>query len=557
MNHNDSDSVIASNGALTTTRRAVLAIGAAATFAAPAQSQIGGAAPERANAAENRITARTRIATDTVLSADQIIAAEGGFEIADGVKLTLTGDLVAPARRIFFGPGRVDLMRSSVIAARPEWWGAIADDPQTDCLPALSACLAAHISMQLGAGDYLISDTLDIALPNRRVQGVGRVRDARATRLVLLSATGVVMRAGVSKTPRGINDYVQGLDVRWLILGRSIAPAPAAAAATGLVITHVLDCVFEGIRTDEHSIGFQIGAAVRTFVRDCTAFRGLSTGDVAQASFIGFDMAGATPGLPGTNASLYLVDCLASTGRPPLAMSIGARLKGAIADTFLIRFETAAVTDGIVIEGDSVALGAARARSAHVNVSIQAPVLDGCLRSGIAISGLSDHSAVALDNPYVALAPEGTVALSVRNCRGNLDIAGGQLLGGPAFGKRVTTGLLIDDVEGVVCTRTRIMGFARPVDVRAAAGFELTVAVSSRLGATGQPAIRLADCRRGYVRPLIAGEANAHTAGVAIGGSVSALTIETVGIDAATVDTGVTRNGGTVAPAGNRVVIDA
>jgi hypothetical protein len=558
LNHHVVETREASKADGMTSRRAVLAAGAVAAIVALPPVQ-GAAAPLRSEGgADNRNTTRRVISADATLPEDQIIDGAGGFEIAAGVTLTLTGDLIAPARQIFFGAGRVDLTRSALLAARPEWWGAKANDAKIDCLAALSACLAAHISMQLGPGDYLISQTLNVTLPNRRIWGVGRVRDAGATRLVLVSATGAVMRAGTVDSPGTINDFLRGLDVRWLILGRSIAPAPATSApAAGLVIAHVLDCVFEGIRADEHSIGFEIKAAVRTFLRDCSAFRSLSSGDARRATFIGFDMAGQTSGMPGTNASLYLVDCVASTARPSLTVSIGARLKGAIADTFLIRFETSALIDGIVIEGDAAVLGAVRARTAHANVSIQMPVLDGCLRSGMAISGLSNHAAVGVENPYIALAPEGTMALSVKDCRGNLDVSGGQLLGAPAFGRHNTIGIALDSVEGIVFSRTKILGFSQPVDAKGATRFEIAVVISSQLGATGLPAIRLVDCRQGYVRPLIAGVPNAHSAGIALTGTTPAITIETTGIDRAAVSGALAvRDGKPVAAVANRVVVE-
>jgi len=521
-------------------RRGAIALGGLVTASIPAAAALPGANRRVLDAGVHLIN------SDTVITETLIALPGARLEIASGVTLTLKGDLVAGAERLFSGEGKVDLLYSRVVAARPEWWGAVADNPAIDCLPAFNAGLSAHIALQLGPGDYFLSDTWTIALPNRRVWGIGRTKDARGTRLVRRGATGAVILVGSEQRPSSINAFLWGVDLRWLELGRDRAPigssGDADPSAVGLRVRHVADCRFEGLRAQEHAVGYSLKGAVRTYLDDCTAFRSAASRDPRQEMFIGFDMDGRNVAMmAGGNASLYLIDCNASTGgMPTLGLSIGARLIGACADTFLVRLETTSLDHGILVDGRSGEQPGAVRRVGYADLHIESAVLDGCRKTGITMSGLSDQALVDVQTPYIALAAGGETAFELVDCGGNVTVQGGQLIGLPAsdVGGR-PSGIVLRDTRGVAFDGTKLIGFTAPVEAAHSAGFELIVAINADTGTDGgHPAINLFGCRNGYVRPRLSGRAGAHRAGVSIDRASARITVDATGLDPTTLAAG-------------------
>jgi len=489
------------------------------------------------------VAGRIIIGRDTVIAADVTVAPGTSFDVTAGATLTFTGDFIAPTRLIFTGRGRVDLTRSRVVAARPEWWGAVPDDPAVDCSLALHACLSAHHSVQLGTGDYHLAEALVIDRPNRRIWGVGRSSGFRGTRLLRRGGRGPVVLVGTAAAPATVNAFLWGIDLRWLELGRTAAPeSPAGEAddatdtAIGLEIRYVVDCVFEGVRASEHTIGFSLRGAVRTFLRDCSAFRS-APGGGRRDTFVGFALDGrAAPVaiVTGGNASIYLIDCVARTGGDPkLVTSIGLRLTGAMSDTIVERLETTDVNIGILIDGRRDALGAVQRRAGHVDLHIRGAILDQCGDTGIRLTGMSDAALVDIADPYVALAPTGRA-----DCGGNIGVAGGQLLGWTSTDV-TATGIRLRATSGVAITGTKLAGFTRPVDAAASVAFELVVGIDHRGPETTGPAIRLTGCSHGYVRPRITGIAQAFECGVAADGGCDSIDVATAGMVPAVLAGGV------------------
>ncbi len=511
----------------TPSRRQILAIAPVSllTAAAAPNVQTGGADGDISFAAGVH-----RIEADMSVSGQLTLAPGAQLWIGAGVTLRLRGDLSAPAAHIFLGPGRVDMLHGRVLAARPEWWGAAADDPAVDCRAAFAACLEAHLVMVLGTGDYYLAQTWVIDRSNRRIWGIGRAKDARGTRLLLRGGSGTVVQVGSETAPASINNYITGVDLRWVELGRTAAPGISGAApATGLAIRHVLDCQFEGLRANEHAICYSIQGAVRTYLRDCRAFRSLAHDPAGQDIFIGFDMDGFRPSIPtGANASVYLVDCNATLGAAPrLKTSIGARLLGAMSDSFLTRFETSAVGTGILVDGGSEAPDKIDRRFSQVDVHIDTPVLDQCGSSGIEISRLAANAMLEIRSPYVAIAQAGTVALRCAQLGGSVSVSGGQLIG--SFAPNMI-GVELEQVTGVAISGTTLLGCARPIEVRGGTALDLVFAVIG--DATGHgPAITVERSRQIYMRPRLSGISGAYGSGIAIDAASRAITIETVGID--------------------------
>lgn len=485
-----------------------------------------------------------------VLNADtqlfNVVVEDGArIVLGSGVTLTVTGDFDAAANMVFSGPGRVDLTKSRLLAARPEWWGAVPDDEAVDCVPALEACLEAHVAMQLSPGSYYISRTWTIAISDRRIWGVGRSKDSRSTRIVLSGGNGTVMCVGTETPPGSINDFVRGLAVGCIELTRNLAPALGGSTAIGLRVVHAYDCLFETVRGNEQGIGFSLFAVVKSYFRDCHAFR-----STAGSAFIGYDLTGEAAGMAGANASIFLIDCTARVGgTPKIASSVGVRLLGTFADTFIVRFETVTLDDGIVIDGSPATTSASRRRFGHIDLTIDTPILDQCLKRGITIRGISSGGAIDIRSPYVALGSTGTVAMQLVDCAGLIDTIGGQLIGGVASdGGTDPMGIALTNVTGATFTRTKIIGFDRAINAGQAKSFELVVSIGTERD-TEVAAIRLVGCADGYLRPLLSGAS--RKTGVFLDATSKAITIDTTGLR----DAAVSISGKKMAAVGGRITV--
>lgn len=469
-----------------------------------------------------------KIDQNIVITESLVLQERDKIEIAEGMTLTLNGDFDAPASRVFFGKGKVDLTSSRVLYARPEWWGAVPNDPSTDCLPALEAALASHLWVQLGQGDYWVSRTWAILHPNRRIWGIGHVADAKGTRIVLRSDMDAVIAVGPDNDPGGINAFLAGIDMRCLVLARALPPRGGATGQnvpTGLRVHHVLHCNFEGLLATEHGIGFDVRSAVRTFLRDCTAFRSLS-GTVSD-EFVGFEMSGNSTGMAGVNASLFLLDCAATTGNNPLLKSsFGVRLTGTFADTVIVRFETVDVANGIAIDGQRSSLPATHRRSGHANLRVEAPILDRCSRSGISIANVSDYAAIDVTQPYIALSEAGGAAIDVKDSAGAIDVTGGQLIGWVATdaGKR-SVGLDVARTQGLAISHMKMVGFSEPVVASDVTAFDLQFSVSAMIKPT---AISLRNLSNGSIKLRRSGGATADQLRVNVEGKTRSVVIETL-----------------------------
>ena len=506
------------------TRRTMMATAGLALLTEP------GTVSASAMGAADTAPAPLVIDSDRTIEESLVLTAATRIVVAKGATLTLLGDLLAPATRIFFGEGRVDLNQSRVLAARPEWWGAAPNDGAVDSHPAIAAALAAHPATQLGPGDYHLFDVLHVGQADRRLWGIGRAGGG-GTRLVGHRRDGPVILAGTAEAPASVNDYVRGIDVRWIELARSVAARVTTGddqlAPAGLAIRHVLDCTFEGLRSNEHAIGYSIRGAVRTFLRDCTAFRSIFT-DPTRDIFIGFDMDGRRPPIPtGANASIYLIDCNARTGnRPTLPLSIGCRLLGTFSDTFLTRFETTELANGIVIDGSGVDI--ARHPFGQCDVHIDSPVLDQCSQTCIVITGLTDRAMIDIRSPWLSPVGQGGTALRMTDGGGATTIVGGQFV---APSTPAGCGMVLTRASGVAMTATKMMGFASAIQASDSDSLDLTVTiVAAQLPC--HTAITLDRCRNSYLRPHLLGAVQRACVGV-VADACSDVTIDTMGLGSA------------------------
>lgn len=516
---------------MTVTRRTLITVAPVAALLLPEAAALAavtsGSADLLLQPGVHRIDRDTRIAGDVRLEPGARIV------VAAGATLALLGHFSAPIGPVFSGAGKVDLALGRTLEAYPEWWGARTEDG-SDCAPAIDACLAAHPVMRLGPHSYFVSRMIAIERNNRHIIGSGQrwLEPGSGTRIVLTSGSGDVMRIGTLRRPPDTNNYVQGVMVSDLMLTRSVpAPGSDTRAGTGLRLSYCLYADISRVHSAEHVNAFVLSGVVRSYLRDCSAFRS-PAGGAASSVFRGYVCDGAAEGgFAGGNASIYLVDCNASTGgQPRLTESVGLLLDDAFADTYAANFETAAMATGIRLSGKASGLRGDRRRSGHVDVRIVAPVLDQCSSVGIELSDISEHSAIDIIDPYVVPAVSGRAAMTFDRVRGMVSVRGGQLLSA-----NYASGVIATDSDGIELSGVKLLSFREPVRMTRCRDFALSIAINQPSGGAAGPAILLTDCAEGSVAARIKGSAGAFPAGVAVQGASRALSIETATIRAETV----------------------
>lgn len=479
---------------------------------------------------------RHSIARSTTINSGVVLMPGASIDVAPGQTLTILGDFSAPVAPVFTGSGQVNLNASRCHAAFPEWWGAVADDPAVDCLPALQASIAAHPFIILRAADYHISGTFRINRPYLRIWGAGYrgTRPGEGTRLILRSGAADVVHVGPRSRPSQVNDFLEGVDLRWLDLTRSMPiDASLDRQPAGLRAQFVLFCQFEAVSSSQNGVGFVAKGVVRSAFRDCIAFRSFD-GAGAGAPFRGFLLDGDDSiGLAGGNASLFLTDCNVSVGGAPnIADPVGLLLSGGFADTYVTNFETTHVATGIRVAGKTADLGA-QSIVAHANLHIRMPIIDQCSAIGIDIADTSEHALIELSQPYVALAPRATAGIRVDRMRGALSILGGQVLGRiDAAAKGNGVGLLVHDSNGLSVTGLKLLDLRQPIRLEQCQQASVQAWVGNPSQLALDAAVRLQGCVQSRLAVQIGGRTGAFQRGIhIIDANSTDLRIDAMGID--------------------------
>ena len=163
---------------------------------------------------------------------------------AAGVTLTINGDVDFPADQIFdnsVNTFAVSLGVGRMWDVRPEWWGAIADNPGTENGPAFTAAttalgtLALAGALRLSFGDYKISSQI-VLPPMMQVVGAG-MRSSRITS----SVAGVPILLGTTGGALAYGNRLSGFS---LILTNTNALGVQAQGTAGLKVS---DFYMEGV----------------------------------------------------------------------------------------------------------------------------------------------------------------------------------------------------------------------------------------------------------------------------------------------------------------------
>lgn len=414
------------------------------------------------------------------------------------------------------------------ISGRPEWFGAIVNSQASEALAAnqaaLPACHALCPKMQLANADYWHADTLAFDTPYRSIRGHhgDYSGQGNGTRLILTGANAKTKTQaifGAWPVPSTQADTPWGLDFADFAVIRDDGAYPIAPPASGDYQDAVMGVVFGGT-TFSRFRHINVGGAqaswangcVRTFIDDCYFQRGRS-GDGTNAGndwFYGLIAGGPSPNYNfiGANASLYINRCEAA-GSNDQVDPTGLYLVGYISDTFIDHFESAGLKNGIVIDGQSLT-----AASAHQDVCLVHPVLDGCSGVGLAVKNVNDASLINVSDPYIEINANGQ-AFYASGAAGQITLNDGQIIGG---GASPTNGIVLLNSNKVRVAGTLIRECSQPVYTSGIAQCDIAPTIFNGSISTA-PVYLDGACSRSRIAPVLSGASGIFTAGIVCNGT--------------------------------------
>lgn len=379
-----------------------------------------------------------KVASSVLLNSPIEFAAGARLVIPTGVTVTFGGAVHAGLQELFVttGTGKVVFNSTKNWLGYPEWWGAKAD-LTVDCTAALHAARDALLVVQLQAGDYFITSTVKWNLNGRALLGAGSKfndQPAAQTRLVMANGSDTILQVGPDTQPAGgTANLPQGIVVRDLYLGRSVAPV-IASAAKGLDVRWVLYGDATRIKTADNMIGARANGTVHFKFRDCEFVRSQPGSGAGTDYFVGHWADGSgSVGLAGGNASLYIQNCSAGANHASLGAlpgSVGFKADGAFTDLFYKEPETVGFNLGQAIFGNNATdngLG-------NTDLFIDHPIHDQFHNSGIYVTDVARSGSVEIVSPYFGPATDARAAIYVNSCQGSVAVRGGQFVMGAAPG---------------------------------------------------------------------------------------------------------------------------
>lgn len=415
---------------------------------------------------------------------------------------------------------------------RPEWFGAVPDDPAADNVAALTACFALCPVTTLGPHDYYIHRTLTFDISGHAFVGVpgsGIARDigvgapARmgtpgASRVILtgpevVSAT--VLQFGKAKVPRRDDETLtRNAELRDIAFcrdngdrhrARNATSADATGCVKGIVCSGLSSAIVRNVASFDSPVGWHCHGCVYSKWDDCSAWRSTPARERTNDFSVGFligDYA-ANFGYAGANASVYFNRCV-SYDLAGGSITIGLRLFGAIADTFLSQIEVGRCFIGIEIDGRdaagrTIALGENRAQQ---NVHLLNPVIDATTQQGLQLRNLNASFHVTVTSPYIATAGASadiSILGGADRVAGHVAIMGGVLL---SEGGR---GLIASDAEGVSVIGTLLRNYALPISLTNCRSCRIEPDVLNYLVHAAH-AVHARNLQRSTVRPVVRGQ---------------------------------------------------
>jgi hypothetical protein len=421
------------------------------------------------------------------------------------------------------------------ITGRPEWFGARAHDPAFDNVAALTACFALCPVTQLGAQDYYIRNTLifdqsDKAFvgaprtsinPSAELRQPARIGHNGGSRVILTGpnvVTATVLQFGRLR-PGGradenlvVNSTLRDIafcrDNRSGYRARNSPTGDAIDCVKGIVCAAIGSCRIENVCSFDSPIGWHCFSCVYTKWDDCSATRE-TPAQVAQGDFsIGFLIGAHAPaaGYAGANASVYFNRCSCYDLKGG-SVTIGLKLFGAIADTYLSQIEVGRCRVGIEIDGRG-ANGATIPENvvgSQADIHIINPIIDQTNDQGLQLRNLNRSFQVSITSPYIVTAG-GMADIHIMGGRdrveGHVSIIGGTML---SSGGR---GLVATDAVGINLIGTLMRNYGAPVVMKNCRTCRIEPDLNN-YQVTAANGIYLEDVRRSSIKPIIRGGSGA------------------------------------------------
>lgn len=282
----------------------------------------------------------------------------------------------------------IDPYFTIAVTVFPEWFGAVKDgstDDRTAFTDASYSVRNVGGIIELGAGNYAISDYLSIDYNNITIQGGGN-----NTSYIVVTGTnknGIVINGTAGTRLRNI--MLRDFSIR--------LSTQATAACTGIYSYYNQFPIFERMQIQDFLIGVKMeGSTNSQFTKIGSTYTGSTNG------FIGFDIyGGATSSSTGGNQSSILKDCYTS-GVSGLTGQFGFKFTGGYMSDFQFdTCETALTSYGFYIDYTS-------APDYNVDIIIRNPIIDRFFLQGIFISNLASNGVMQIIGGYSN--PEGSSA---------------------------------------------------------------------------------------------------------------------------------------------------
>ena len=380
------------------------------------------------------------------------------FNIANGVTLTLNGQITAPFMQVFSGAGTVVVNAIKNPIGYAEWFGARPDIDGFDSFVAITKTLSTFQEWRGIIGSYFTSDTIKLARYGLRMTAAKGFYDGTATsatRLVGMFNDRPVLRIGLDGFPGTVNAMPGGIVCSgWWIQQNQ---APNRVNLNGCVeVAFARNSYFENSVVQGGMNGIMLYGSVDCRLTNVRAYSlGTSTG-TGSDFYTGFYVNGNNQLYAGGNASVRLVKCSVQGAPTSVASNTAVYADHDFTDLFIEDTEVVGCEFGIAIDGVSTSNGPSD-RLGNTDCQITHPVIDGFGVNAIRIRYVNRYGSVRISDAYGAPRVAATGAgISIQNCDGPVIVSGSQLLMWPGsttnFGFECldSNGVVIDDTNHVL-----------------------------------------------------------------------------------------------------------
>lgn len=345
------------------------------------------------------------ITSDLTVNAQLVVPKGAIIDIANGVTLTINGQILAGRYQIFSGNGDVVVDSESQPIGYPEWFGAKANDNAIDNKAAIEKCVKAFCITELSSGDYYVDNTITIDTSNRTLRGVKQLNwsyvadTKKGTRIITKHATNAIILVGTTTAPSNINLSVQNILLEDFTVTRT-SGSDWVSGSIGIRFSQVLRSRVNHITCFNNDLGVMLQACTNMHIENSLIFSEvLPTSDTSR-SFRGVFIDNSVLSPNNTpNVSIYVRNNIINTGGGViLALSSGINVSGSVnapSDLFIYENAIEWVANGIEM------LGTTTSGTVH-DVHFIHNEMDVIKSNGIILQNIASNNTVIVEDNYIA-----------------------------------------------------------------------------------------------------------------------------------------------------------